>query len=123
MSRIPAVSESLVFEGHRYTLSGFDDRGVFRFDRPADQGVGDTPKRYGFGVTADLQWADDLSAWILPLRVGPRLSGVLSRLHEAGAPETAVNDLRRAVQSHPQYAAGRDDLALSAGLAAHQKEA
>lgn len=116
MSRTPAIGDSLRYEGHTYTLTGFDLRGVFRFDRPAGQEPGDTPKRMGYGVTADLTWADDLSAWYLPLRVAPRLSGVLTALHAAGATEDQVNDVRRAVQAHPAYSAGRDDQALAAVL-------
>src|SRR5690606_34328242 len=112
--------EPLVLEAHRYTITGFDvARGVFRYDRPAGMDKGSTPHRMGFANTADLQWAEDLGAWVLPWRVGPRLKAVLLRLHDEGTSPAICEIIRQAVTSDARYLAGRDDLALADALATH----
>jgi hypothetical protein len=113
----PAPGDPFKFEGHGYVLTAFDDRGIFRFDRA--EGV-EAPKRFGFGNTADLRWAEDEKSWYLPWRVAPRLSGVLAGLEQSGASVDTCNVIRRAVHGHVAYLEhGRDDIALIAALDAH----
>lgn len=118
IARAPAIGDSYFHEGHRYTVTEFSEsRGIlmFKADRPTGLGKGDTPLRFVIGNSAELQWAEDLGAWYLPLRCAPRRRPRIEQLVELAGNPARVRAFNDAVTTHPLYEqAGRDDLAEAA---------
>lgn len=118
----PAIGEVLRYEGHDYRIAGHPDDGfgqdderflVFSREDPR------TPNHHVTCNTADVK--DSGEGWYyLPKRVGPPLAGdthngkVLS--------PTFPENLKETIRAHPDYRAGRDDLAAEAVAKASKVE-
>lgn len=114
----PAAGKVLRYEGHDYTIMGYPDDGDERFtifDRDDPR----TPNGRVACNTADVK--DSGEGWFyLPGRVGPPLAGDthLGKQLSPAFPER----LKNAVREHPDYLAGRDDLAAAAVAKASKVE-
>jgi hypothetical protein len=103
-----AMPSTLRFEGHEYEIAGEVRPGVTQFLKVAGT---DAPAREGLCATADL--TDSGEGWCyLPRRVAPPVAGDVDEA--TGRWIRPPHPLRELIRARPEYAAGRDDLAIGA---------
>lgn len=108
--------ETLLYEGYLYTIR--EDKslpaGLFIAYRNEDQPKRNGTYRWVKGCAADLATMADGTRY-LPNRIRPLLVPRLQAAVTAGTlTPGSAESMRQAIQSHPQWALGRDDLAEQA---------